>query len=173
MIHLVDVVMNKFHYFSRFIIKSTMKCCDRFNTFPLYEKQPGWISRVSVTCPIKVWAKCPARHKQTMQRRRYASTMRMDPLAECCSFTAHNPQQSQLKQQFSSYLIFLIRPVLGPRKTTTRSCAAVPYSHPPPRPGRGAQCGTFLLTRRVVPGHVRSGGSDGARVELWTPRWRW
>ena len=53
--HLVDVVMNKFHYF-RCIIKSTRKCCDRFNTFPLYEKKPGWISRVSVTCPIKVWS---------------------------------------------------------------------------------------------------------------------
>ena len=118
--------------------------------------------------PNKCVANCPPRHKQTMQRRRYTSTMRMDPLAECCSFTAHNPQQSQLKQQFSSYLIFLMRPVLGPRKTTTRSCAAVPCSHPLPRPGRGAQRGTFLLTRRVVPGHVRSGGSDGARVELWT-----
>ena len=132
--HLVDVVINKFPYFSRCMIKSTRKCSDRFNTFPLYEKQPGWISRVSVTCPIKVWANCPPRHKQTMQRRRYTSTMRMDPLAECCSFTAHNPQQSQLKQQFSSYLIFLIRPVLGPRKTTTRSCAAVPEKNGNSRP---------------------------------------
>ena len=40
--------------------------------------------------------------------------------------------------------------------------------NPLPRRRRGAQRGTFLLTRRVVPGHVRSGGSDGARVELWT-----
>ena len=56
--------INKFHYFSRFIIKSTRKCSDRFNTFPLYEKQPGWISRVSVTCPIKVWGNCPPRHRR-------------------------------------------------------------------------------------------------------------
>ena len=156
--HLVDVVINKFPYFSRCMIKSTRKCSDRFNTFPLYEKQPGWISRVSVTCPIKVWANCPARHKQTMRRRRYTSTMRMDPLAECCSFTAHNPQQSQLKQQFSSYLIFLIRPVLGPRKTTTRSCAAVPCSHESPSVAR-ARC----TARHVFTDTARGPGSREVR----------
>ena len=58
------LVINKFHYLSTFIIKSTRKCSDRFNTFPLYEKQPGWISRVSVTCPIKVWGNCPPRHRR-------------------------------------------------------------------------------------------------------------
>ena len=58
------LVINKFHYLSTFIIKSTRKCSGRVNTFPLYEKQPGWISRVSVTCPIKVWGNCPPRHRR-------------------------------------------------------------------------------------------------------------
>ena len=125
--------------------------------------------------------------QQTMPRRRYSSTMRMEPLAECCSFTAHNPQQSQLKQQFSSYLIFLIRPVLGPRKTTTRSCAAVPCSHEPPSfrgPARCTARHVFTDTARgarvtwgqaAVMAHVshvsgsghRDGGGDGRIHQVW------
>ena len=126
--------------------------------------------------PNKCVANCPPRHKQTMQRRRYTSTMRMDPLAECCSFTAHNPQQSQLKQQFSSYLIFLMRPVLGPRKTTTRSCAAVPCSHESPSAAR-ARC----TARHVFTDTARGPGSREVRRQWWRTcraldtwwRWRW
>ena len=127
-----------------------------------------------MTCPIKVWANCPARHKQTMQRRRYSSTMKMDPLAECCSFTAHNPQQSQLKQQFSSY----IPHAAGCSDLGKQQHEAAPLCRvliPFRGPGAVHSAARFYWHGAWSPGHVRSGGSDGARVELWTPWWsgRW